>query len=237
LSNSFFQFKQFRIEQGQCAMKVCTDSCLFGALIKPKPEVKYILDIGTGTGLLALMLAQKTEAEIDAVEIDPLAAGQADENIQQSKWRNRIKIHEQSIQEFSLNAGKKYDLIISNPPFFNNYLKSPDIRINMAHHNESLSLEELIACVANLLTIHGTFAVMLPTYESLLLEQQVEKLNLHLIEKYFIQDRQGSETTRVISLFSFDSSACREHQINIKNGDSNYSSEFHELLADYYLHL
>jgi tRNA1Val (adenine37-N6)-methyltransferase len=237
LSNTFFQFKQFRINQDQCAMKVCTDSCLFGALINPGPEVKYILDIGTGTGLLALMLAQKTEAEIDAVEIDPLAAAQARENVQQSKWKGQIKIHEKSIQEFSSDAEKKYNLIISNPPFFNNHLKSPDSRINMAHHNELLSLEELITCVTKLLAADGTFAVMLPPKENLLLEQQAKKLDLYPVEKYLIRDRQSSEITRVISLFSFASPACKEHQINIKNDDGTYSSGFSALLKDYYLQL
>jgi tRNA1Val (adenine37-N6)-methyltransferase len=218
-------------------MKVCTDSCLFGALINPHTAVKNILDIGTGTGLLVLMLAQKTEAEIDAVEIDPLAAEQARENILGSKWKERIKIYGQSIQEYSLKTDKKYGLIISNPPFFNNHLKSPDAGINMAHHNELLSPADLIACVLKLMKSDGAFAIMLPPRESLLMEQQAKSSGLYANEKYFIRDRQSSEPTRVITLFSFTSSVCREQKINIKNDDGNYSVEFSRLLADYYLQL
>jgi tRNA1Val (adenine37-N6)-methyltransferase len=218
-------------------MKVCTDSCIFGAYVNPLPNVKYILDIGTGTSLLALMLAQKTEAEIDAVEIDPLAATQAKENVGQSIWKERIKVHEHSIQQFSLNDEKKYDFIISNPPFFSNHLKSPDITINKAHHDESLTLEELISCVKRLLSSDGIFAVMFPPYESILLEELAKKYQLYTVEKCFIRDRQGSGFTRVISLYSFNSLPCKEHRMNIKNEDGTYSTEFRKLLADYYLYL
>jgi tRNA1Val (adenine37-N6)-methyltransferase len=237
--NTFFQFKQFRIEQDQCAMKVCTDSCLFGAYIAIEPKVKRILDIGTGTGLLALMIAQRSEAEIeiDAVEIDPSAAKQARENILSSPWKQKIKVYEQSIQEFSLNSGQKYDLIISNPPFFSKNLKSPDPKVNMAHHNDLLGPEDLISCVFRLLSAKGKFAVMLPPFESLLLEKEAGKLGLLPHEKCMVRDRKSSEPSRIISIFGFSFTETRETQIYIKEDDGAYSSEFRRLLANFYLHL
>jgi tRNA1Val (adenine37-N6)-methyltransferase len=218
-------------------MKVCTDSCLFGAYVNPNPGAGNILDIGTGTGLLALMMAQRFEADIDAVEIDPIAARQAAENIQRSKWKNKIRIHEQSIQEYSLKTVKKYDFIISNPPFFNKHLKSPDPKINTAHHNDQLRPKELVDSVSRLLSSQGKFAVILPPYESLLLEKEAGKPGLFLHEKCEIRDRKNSELSRIISLFGFNSTEIRKNQIYIKEDDGTYSSEFSRLLSDFYLHL
>jgi tRNA1Val (adenine37-N6)-methyltransferase len=235
--NTFFQFKQFWIEQDQCAMKVCTDSCLFGAYVTVEPEVKHILDIGTGTGLLALMMAQKSEAEIDAVEIDPAAAKQAKENILSSPWKQKIKIYGQSIQEFSLNSGKKYDLIISNPPFFSKNLKSSDPKANMAHHNDLLSPEDLISCVSRMLSAKGKFAVMLPPFESSQLEKEALKSGIFPSERCKVRDRKSSAPSRVISVFGISLVDIIENQIYIKENDGAYSPEFRRLLADFYLQL
>jgi tRNA1Val (adenine37-N6)-methyltransferase len=235
--NTFFQFKRFRIEQDQCAMKVCTDSCLFGAYVTIEPEVKRILDIGTGTGLLALMMAQKSGAEIDAVEIDSYAAKQAGENILMSPWKQRIKVYEQSIQQFSISSGKKYDLIISNPPFFSNNLKSPDPKVNTAHHNDGLSPGDLVSCVSRLLSAHGNFAVMLPPFENSLLEKEAERLGLFPQERCKISDRKNSAPSRVISVFRFSLAEIIEKQLYIKEDDGSYSQYFRKLLAGYYLHL
>ncbi|MCR6638684.1 MAG: methyltransferase [Sporocytophaga sp.] len=117
MGNSYFRFKQFQVNQEKTGMKVCTDSCIFGAYIDPG-GAQTILDIGSGTGLLSLMMAQKTNAEINAVEIDDDASLQSEENFKNSKWSDRLYIFKSPIQEFSAAATKKYDLIISNPPFF-----------------------------------------------------------------------------------------------------------------------
>ena len=119
MSNNYFQFKQFTIHQDKCAMKVCTDACLFGAFVANEIQdktINHILDIGAGTGLLSLMLAQKSNAAIDAVEIDKSTYEQAEENISQSSWKEKITVYNSGIADFYSNY--KYDLIISNPPFF-----------------------------------------------------------------------------------------------------------------------
>src|SRR3954469_11797521 len=126
MANNYFSFKQFIIHQDKCAMKVCTDACLFGAYVADRFQITnskfHVLDIGAGTGLLSLMLAQKNSTvQIDAVEIDKAASEQAKENFKHSLWRDRLHIHHQPIQEFGMNT---YNLIISNPPFYENDLKS-----------------------------------------------------------------------------------------------------------------
>lgn len=120
MANTYFQFKQFRINQDNTAMKVCTDSCIFGAYAEPKPEVRSVLDIGTGTGLLALMLAQriikKSLPGIDAVEIDSAAYKQARQNVANSPWVGQVKVYHESVQTYSQNCTKQYDFIMTNPP-------------------------------------------------------------------------------------------------------------------------
>jgi tRNA1Val (adenine37-N6)-methyltransferase len=140
MANSFFQFKQFIIHQDRCAMKVTTDACLFGAWVAKevggqKSEVETILDIGTGTGLLSLMLAQKTNATIDSVEIDEAAAEQAQENANASLWKDRIFVMPGDAKDMAYTFCKNFDIIISNPPFYENELTSSDHQKNLAHHH------------------------------------------------------------------------------------------------------
>ena len=154
MANDYFQFKQFLIKQDKCAMKVCTDACLLGAFAANRLPltVHRLLDIGTGTGLLSLMLAQRNlNAVIDAVEIDEAAAEQAKENFNNSPWKERLNVHNEPIQKFAKSINKKYDVIICNPPFFENDLKSNDNQRNLALHSAALSLEELISIVGFLL--------------------------------------------------------------------------------------
>ncbi len=169
-------------------MKVCTDACLFGALVADQVKTKAstnILDIGTGTGLLSLMLAQRVPALIDAVEIDEAAYQQAKENFEQSPWKERLSIFNTDILKF--DAGKKYDCIISNPPFFENDLKSSDKNKNAAKHDTTLTLEQLLQTVQKLLNEDGSFAVLLPYHrieECILL---AEKIGLYLNKKVLVK--------------------------------------------------
>ena len=165
--NSYFQFKQFTVQQDRCAMKVCTDACVFGAWAG-SPEAARILDIGTGTGLLSLMAAQRNQvARIDAVEIDSAAAEQARENIANSPFAGRITVHQSPIQCFEPRY--LYDTILVNPPFFQSDLRSPDARVNQAHHAESLTFSELLTAVVRFLGVGGTWHVLLPPEESVTL--------------------------------------------------------------------
>jgi tRNA1Val (adenine37-N6)-methyltransferase len=169
LANTFFQFKQFTIHQEQAALKVSTDSCLFGAWVAGevqcgKYEVQSMLDIGTGTGLLMLMLAQQCEAVIDGIEIDEPSCKDAQRNIQESPWSKRLNLLSGDAREYVFT--KKYDLIISNPPFYERDLKSDSKNRNVAMHDDGLKLDELLKIVDKNLTADGLFAVLLPYHRS-----------------------------------------------------------------------
>lgn len=219
-------------------MKVCTDACLFGAYVASKDiSETSILDIGTGTGLISLMLAQKTTAAIDAVELENKAAAQAEENINNSPWKNQITVINSSIQEYSRITNKKYDLIISNPPFYENSLKSPETARNIAIHAEALPLSELVDAIANLLNDKGMVALLLPPYESLLFKDLAEGKGLYLNETVTIKDNTEGKVIREISLYSYAAKQIATSEIVIKDISNNYSAEFKGLLKDYYLYL
>ncbi len=219
-------------------MKVCTDACLFGAYIANEIQqlpVKNILDIGTGTGLLTLMLAQKTSATIDAVEIDAAAFTQGKQNIEQSPWIEKIAIYNSDILQFQTN--KKYDCIISNPPFFEADLKSGDEKKNFAKHDTSLTFTALLNVVTENLSPAGFFSVLLPFRRSNYFEAEAAKINFNLIKKILIKQTPRHNHFRSILIFSTKKLETIQEEIIIKNEEGNYSTKFIELLKDYYLHL
>jgi len=237
MGNSYFQFKQFRINQEKTAMKVCTDSCILGAYISPD-HAKTILDIGTGTGLLALMVAQKTSASIDAIEIEEMAYEQAKENVNASPWSNAIRIFHTSIQKFALESNELYDLIISNPPFYSNQLKSPDTKKNIAHHSEQLSFEELIYSVKKLLAINGRFIFILPEPEFNSLKKLLLDNEFYETDRMLIKDRSSSPIFRMIGTFQkIETCTIKVRELIIKNEYGTYTEDFKTLLKDYYLNL
>ncbi len=216
-------------------MKVCTDSCIFGAYVSVK-NANHILDIGTGTGLLALMLSQRSEASMDAIEIDPIAAEQAKENVINSPWRNRIHVLTMSIQEYQVSANKKYDLVISNPPFYSNSLKSEKEKINLAYHSTSLNMKELVASVVSLLNTEGKFAVLLPPFESGLIRDVCASSGLYAEDILHIRDHDQSGVLREITTFSFIEKSITSKELIIKK-EGQYSEAFINLLKPYYLNL
>ena len=236
--NTWFQFKQFTVHQEKTAMKVCTDACLFGAWVANKIELKEInadniLDIGCGTGLLSLMLAQKTKAQIDAVEIDKNAFEQAKENINLTEWKEQINIHHGSIIDFK--STKKYDLIICNPPFYENQLKSVDAARNTAMHATTLSYKDLIISVKNNLAQGGSVAVLLPYYAIIEFEEALLNHQLFIYEKCNVSHSPKHPYFRNMVIFSQVKKVSSEDSILIKNINNFYSEEFIELLKDYYL--
>src|ERR1700720_4654166 len=156
MSNSYFQFKQFVIQQDQCAMKVCTDACILGAWFAEKtPSYSLVLDIGSGTGLLMLMLAQKHKGEIQGIELDLAAYKQLKENMAQSKWKDELKVFPGDVRSFSFTH--KFDFIITNPPFFEGDLAAASGAANLARHSKELTLAELLAVIDTNLESSGTF--------------------------------------------------------------------------------
>ena len=243
MSNSYFKFKQFTINQDRCAMKVCTDACLFGALAAhygtfagPNGQTVNCLEIGTGTGLLSLMIAQKSAAiKIDAVEINTEAAVQAAENITASPWAASIQIFNEDILSFS--PAKKYDCIISNPPFFEDDLQSADAAKNTAKHNTSLSLLPLLQVVDSLLTADGFFAMLLPYHRVAYFIEASAKMGLHLSKQILVRQTINHTFFRGILFFSRKKVEPTLNEIVIKDAEHNYTAAFTAALRDYYLFL
>lgn len=213
-------------------MKVTTDACILGAYTNTD-KAKNILDIGTGTGLLALMLAQKSDAKIDAVEIDKNAYNQAFVNVNDSIFKDKITVYEIAIQDFI--PKNYYDLIISNPPFFQNHLKSETLARNNSIHTDSLSFEDLINCILLLLSLNGTFVVLLPAYESLVFDQLSISKELYPQKKLTIRHRKDTKILRIITTFGRIKKEIINEELIIKNLDESYSPDFQALLKDYYL--
>ncbi|CAN5230743.1 methyltransferase [soil metagenome] len=221
--------------QDQCAMKVCTDSCLFGAWIY-EPQAKNILDVGTGTGLLALMLAQRHPIPIDAVEIDAAAFSQVIQNIQSSPWRKLVKVFHADINDF--NPSKKYDVIVSNPPFFANYLKSPDPGRNTVLHDETLTLTTLLCCLTRLLDEKGKFYIMLPPEQAKDFEELAAKIMLQPSKKLLVKENANKNVFRIFSAYQYYTPLVFQvEELIIRNENHTYTPEFSHMLKDFYLNL
>ena len=231
-ANTHFSFKQFTIHQDKTAMKVTTDACILGAYTEVQ-GVKSVLDIGTGTGLLSLMLAQRSKAKIDAIEIDENAYNQAITNANQSNFKDTITVYNTSIQDFETD--KRYDLIISNPPFFQNHLKSETESRNNSLHTDTLSFADLLSTVLRLLSPNGTFVVLLPVYESSVFEQLATSKELYPQKKLTIRHRKDTKILRIITTFGRIKEEIINEELIIKNPDESYSPDFQVLLKDYYL--
>jgi tRNA1Val (adenine37-N6)-methyltransferase len=233
-SSTFF-FKQFKVEDGRSTMKVGTDAVLLGA-VADVGNSRQVLEIGTGCGVIALMLAQRSDAVIDAVEIDEESAGQATENAKNSPWKNRISIIHSSLQDFTKQAAKKYDIIISNPPYFSGSLKSANTKRNLSRHDEMLSLYELLSCVQELMSGDASLWLILPVKESSqLIKKALETgFSVHYILK--IMTKSGCAPERFILLLkkSIPEKTVEEILV-IKNDDGLYTKEYKELTKDYYI--
>jgi tRNA1Val (adenine37-N6)-methyltransferase len=236
MPNNYFRFKQFTVFQDRCAMKVCTDACLFGAWVSSVMHVRDIdvLDIGTGTGLLSLMLAQQLEGNIDAIEVDKSAFEQARQNFSSSPWGDRISAFLDHVQSF--RPSKKYDLVICNPPFYENELKSPDHRRNMALHDAGLTIAELVPLAKAFLKADGRFAVLLPAARAQELESLASTNQFKIAHKALVKQTRRHSPFRVMYILRCGEakSSPLPEEIIIKEEDA-YTSEFYSLLKDYYL--
>lgn len=233
MRNPYFRFKQFTIQQGNCAMKVGTDGVLLGA-IAPVEQAKSILDIGTGTGLLALMLAQRCPtASIDALEIDTDAAQQAQENVAQSPWKH-IRVMHTALQDYATEH--TYQLIVSNPPYFVDSLKAPAANRNLARHTDSLSFTDLLHGVDRLLHPEGNFWVILPHNETERFQQLAMQVGLFVYHKIHVYPRADKPAKRIVMGFSKVSKAVTEENLTIENEQRHdYTPAFAQLTAPFYL--
>ena len=220
-------------------MKVCTEACLFGAWLADQlkhQNLQAALDIGTGTGLLSLMLAQQTSLPIiDAVELDPAAAEQAASNVRESAWKDRIQVHQGDVIHY--NAPQVYSLVFSNPPFFEQSELSPDSRVNQAKHEKLLDLDTLIRIAAEKTTAAGYFAILLPYPRMDSLLQKISHTGFGLVNRLDVCQTEKHNPFRSFSLFQKEAAGVPlRSSINIRD-KGVYSTEFIRLLHPYYLHL
>ena len=233
---AIFKFKQFDVDQSGCAMKINTDGVLLGALAN-LDHPQNILDIGTGTGVIALMLAQRfKDAKIDAVEIDPSAAETAERNFQKSPFAERLTVYPLSFKEFfDKNPGKKYDLIVSNPPFYINSLKSPEAKRELAKHADRLFFEDLLSSASMHISESGTLCMILPVDTVEMVDSLAPRHKLNLHRKALISSFSESKPHRVVVAYSFDETAVIESKFVIYESVGKYSEEYINLLKPYFI--
>jgi tRNA1Val (adenine37-N6)-methyltransferase len=234
-----FQFKQFTITQDRCTMKVGTDGVLLGAW-SDATGAANILDIGTGTGLIAIMLAQRaTSATIHAVEIDEEACAQAAENIKTSPWADRLHAFHSSIQDFAKQSNQKYDLIVSNPPFFSGGTFSHSQDKNSVRHTIKLPHGDLLTVVRSLLAPHGKFCMILPQMEGLRFREMANNYGIYCTKLVEVVPKLGKPVERLLLQFELVNQPTEKSQLFIHNSDTanDWSAEYRQLTGDYYLKL
>jgi len=233
-----FHFKQFTVAQDRCAMKIGTDGVLLGAWATLQHEPKSLLDIGSGTGVIALQLAQRSMAPtIDAVEIDTEAYEQCVENFESSPWADRLFCYHASIQEYASEIEEEYDLIISNPPFYSEDYKSEDLARDTARFNDALPFEHLIVCAAHLLSEIGILAVILPKKEEDAFISLAEKHALFPQRICRVRGNINSEEKRSLIEFSFQENNVQIETLTIEISRHQYTPEYIALVRDFYLNM
>ncbi len=235
MPNSFFEFKQFTVKQEKCAMKVGTDGVLLGAWASIK-GISSALDVGTGTGLIALMIAQRSKATVKAIEIDKKAVKESQNNIINSPWPDRINSEHISLQQFVNNSSQQFDLIVSNPPYFINSLKSNSTSRNIARHNQSLNYEDLITSAEKLLSRNGFFSVIIPIKHNEFFCSKIRRKNFFLVRQTKVKPTTEKPPVRILLEFSKTKMPFSESILPIESGKRHeYTREYKNLTKDFYL--
>ena len=231
-----FKFKQFSIHQDRCAMKVGTDGVLLGAWATIENEPNSILDIGTGTGLLSLMLAQRSLAEnIEALEIDENAYEQCVENFEASSWADRLFCYHAGLDEFLEEIEEPYDLIISNPPFYSEDVSSGNASRDNARQNQSLPFDELLEGVSKLLAKEGLFATIIPFKEETSFITLAESFGLFPSRVLRVKGNPSAEIKRSLLEFSFKEEKVSKDELTIEIKRHEYTLAYQELTKAFYL--
>jgi len=229
----YFDFKQFRVYQDKSAFKVGTDGVLLGAWVNTALS-KRILDIGTGTGLIALMMAQRSEADIMAIEPDRHSYEQACENIERSPWKNKITVINTAVQEFSPDIN--FDLIVTNPPFFRNSLPNNNERMTLARHDTGLPSNELLKAVVRLLSNKGRFSLILPYTEAAMFVAEATDFELFCNEILKVKPLPSAPVKRMLMEFSGEKGEMHQSFITVESGKRHqYTAAYKKLTGDYYI--
>lgn len=233
MPNPYFRFKQFTIVQDRCAMKVGTDGVLLGAWTDTT-GTQQILDIGTGTGLIALMMAQRSQAQIDAVDIDENACIQARENVLRSPWSEQIRVYYCSVQDYATTCPKRYDLLVSNPPFFENADKPQELARTVARHSDFLQQVDILQVAQQLLHGNGRLAVIYPPEQAKIFEQKANALGFFSNRKLCVKPK-SDQTKRILMELGKSKSEYQETTIVLEADRHVYTPEFVALIKDFYL--
>lgn len=236
MSSLPFKFKEFSVNQDQCAMKIGTDGVLLGAWTSVELNPFSVLDIGAGTGVLSLMIAQRSYAEnIEALEIDADAYEQCSENFENSPWADRLFCYHASLLEFVEEIDDKFDLIICNPPFYSENYKTENTSRDLARFNDAMPFEHLIFAVANLLSKDGLFSVVIPVKEERKFIELASKSGLFPNRILHVKGNPDSEIKRSLLEFSFTESATKTSQLVIETERHQYTEDYINLTKDFYL--
>ncbi len=242
MSKSKFHFKQFSVEQDKCAMKIGTDGVLLGAWASIAQNPFSILDIGAGTGVLSLMLAQRSTSEIvDALEIDSDAYEQCVDNFEQSPWGDRLFCYHASLEEFAEEIDDQYDLIVCNPPFYSEDCKAENEQRAMARFQDAMPFSHLLESVSKLLAESGIFSVVIPKKEETDFIILASKFNLFPNRILHVKGSPSSETKRSLLDFSFKKTENRKNlnteteQLIIETSRHQYTEDYIKLTQDFYL--
>ncbi len=236
MANPYFQFKQFTVYHDLCAMKVGFDGVLLGAWTPINHTEKTILDVGCGSGLIALMIAQRSNAQIDAIDIDKGAIQQTTLNVNASKWSDRIAAYHTALQDFSIDKKELYDLIISNPPYFVDSLKAPNSKRSTARHTDSLTHEELLQYASYILKKTGRICIILPVSEGLICIETAKKYQLNCYQKVYVHPKPNTLAKRLLLEFGFRNHITESSSLIIETDKRHqYSDDYISLTKEFYL--
>lgn len=234
-----FKFKEFTVHQDKTAMKIGTDAVLLGAWCDLGEFPDAILDIGSGTGVISLMLAQRSDAmTIDAVEIDEGAYEQTVENFEQSDWGDRLFCYSAAFNDFAEEMAEEeeiYDVIVSNPPFYTDDFETKDEARNKARFTSSLTFEDLLAGVSKILSTNGLFSVIIPFKEEESFVQLARENELFAQRICRVKGNETSEIKRTMLTFSFQEQEVKEEELIIEKERHQYTDAYIELTKDFYL--
>jgi tRNA1Val (adenine37-N6)-methyltransferase len=230
-----FRFRQFTLSHHQSTMKAGTDAMLLGSWLPLTRQKQRALDVGTGSGIIALMLAQRSLARVDAIDIHQPSVDEATQNFLKSPWSSRLKAAKISFQNFALQQPLFFDLIVSNPPFFRNSLLPSDERLKMAKHNLNLTIEDFISSSLLLLALRGRLAVILPINEATLFCTEARAKGLYLLQELFIRPTPECKPSRRILLLTRQpANEIITQYLTLRQSNGKYTEEYVALTCDFH---